>query len=64
MDYNNFNHYAKERMAHLRGENKRVEPWSHFASDLRARKLILARLQAFFKGEKNQPRGKVQRSRG
>lgn len=63
MDFNNVSHYAKERMATLRGENTRIEPWSHFASDLRTRKLILARLQAFFKQEEKASR-KVHRSRG
>jgi hypothetical protein len=55
MDYNNFNHYAKERMAQLRGENRRVEPWSHFASNLRTKHLMLAKLKSFFNSEKNQP---------
>ncbi len=54
MDYNNFNHYAKERVANLRGENMRVEPWSNFAANLQAKKLIVARLKSFFKKQKRQ----------
>jgi hypothetical protein len=61
MDYNNFSHYAKERRATLRGENTRIEPWSHFASSLRVKQLMLAKLQAFFKQE-GQTQRKVQRS--
>jgi hypothetical protein len=52
MDYNNFSHYAKERMASLRGENAKVERWSNFATNLRVKKLMVARLQSFFKNEK------------
>jgi hypothetical protein len=29
MNYLNMTHYAKERMAELRGEHAPVEPWSH-----------------------------------
>jgi hypothetical protein len=63
MDYNNLNHYAKERMATLRGENTSVERWSHFASNLYVKQLMLARLQAFFKQEKGRGQSKVQRGR-
>jgi hypothetical protein len=62
MDYNNFNHYAKERMANLRGENTRVEPWSHFASHLGAKTTLVARLASFLKGLIVQPKA-LRRSR-
>jgi hypothetical protein len=64
MDYNNFNHYAKERASHLRGENTKVERWSNFAANLRAKNLVVARLLSFFKREKIQTLTKARRSRG
>jgi hypothetical protein len=51
MDYNNFNHYAKERMRSLRGEHKTVEPWYN----LGAKVTPLVRLRAFFKTLTVQP---------
>jgi hypothetical protein len=63
MDYNNFNSYAKERVKHLRGETTKVEPWSNFAANLQTKKMIVARLQAFFKNEKTLTLPKARRSR-
>jgi hypothetical protein len=50
MDYNNFSHYAKERVSDLRGERTQIEPWY-----ILGRKGFRLNLQNWFKGPNNQP---------
>jgi hypothetical protein len=57
MDYNNFNHYAKEHMTSLRSQSRTVEPWYSLGANVTP----LARLRAFFKALTTQPRPVRQR---